>query len=200
MALLRERTLVRQHQIIEAVRNLIATKGMESVTIGSIAEAVGLTEGAIYRHFSSKQQILCLLIDEMEKALLDRVTQAQVSGGTAPETLRRILEAHLSGTEGFRAVSFIIIAEAMAFDGIGLQPRVSAMLTRYLDRIRQVLRRGVEEGTLRPDLDIGGAATIFFGLIQSTATLWALHEYAPPLAEHRDQMWDIFTNGILAAP
>ena len=41
----RQKTLVRQHQIIEAARNLIAAKGMDGVTIDAIAEEVGLTEG-----------------------------------------------------------------------------------------------------------------------------------------------------------
>ncbi|MDP6495291.1 MAG: TetR/AcrR family transcriptional regulator [Dehalococcoidia bacterium] len=196
--MIKRNTLVRRHQIIEAAKNLITSKGMESVTIDAIAEEVGLTEGAIYRHFSSKHQILTLLIDDIEMSLMETVSNAKAEGAPALESLGRILEAHLSDVEDRRAVSFIVIAEAMGFDGIGLSPRVSLMLTHYLDFIRNVFEEGIEDGSIRPSVNPGAATTAFFGLIQSTATLWALNEYSSPLAEWRAQMWDIFRKGIAA--
>ena len=198
VTLIRQTTLIRKHQIIEAARNLITSRGMESVTMGSIAFAVGLSEGAIYRHFTSKHQILTLLIDDMERTLLNTVSEAQEEGASALENLEHILEAHLTDVEGLRAVSFIVIAEAMAFDGIGLGQRVSSMLTNYLESIQRVLEKGVEEGSIRPDLHVDAAATTFFGIIQSTATLWALNEWTSPLAEWRAQMWQSYKGGVAA--
>ena len=195
----RQKTLVRQHQIIEAARNLIAAKGMDGVTIDAIAEEVGLTEGAIYRHFASKHQILSLLVDDIERTLLDTVESAQTEGTSAVDSLEHILEAHLSDVEGHRAVSFVVIAEAMGFDGTTLAPKVSLMFTRYLELIQAVLDRGIREGSIRPDINANAAATTFFGLIQSTATLWALNGYAGQLAEFRSEMWDIYRKGVVSS-
>ena len=195
----RQKTLVRQHQIIEAARNLIAAKGMDGVTIDAIAEEVGLTEGAIYRHFASKHQILSLLVDDIERNLLDTVESAQTEGASAVASLEHILEAHLSDVEGHRAVSFVVIAEAMGFDGTTLAPKVSLMFTRYLELIQAVLDRGIREGSIRPDINVNAAATTFFGLIQSTATLWALNGYAGQLAEFRSDMWDIYRKGVVSS-
>ena len=195
----RQKTLVRQHQIIEAARNLIAAKGMDGVTIDAIAEEVGLTEGAIYRHFASKHQILSLLVDDIERNLLDTVQSAQTEGASAVDSLEHILEAHLSDVEGHRAVSFVVIAEAMGFDGTTLAPKVSLMFTRYLELIQAVLDRGIREGSIRPDINANAAATTFFGLIQSTATLWALNGYAGQLAEFRSDMWDIYRKGVVSS-
>ena len=195
----RQKTLVRQHQIIEAARNLIAAKGMDGVTIDAIAEEVGLTEGAIYRHFASKRQILSLLVDDIERTLLDTVESAQTEGASAVDSLEHILEAHLSDVEGHRAVSFVVIAEAMGFDGTTLAPKVSLMFTRYLELIQAVLDRGIREGSIRPDINANAAATTFFGLIQSTATLWALNGYAGQLAEFRSDMWDIYRKGVVSS-
>ena len=195
----RQKTLVRQHQIIEAARNLIAAKGMDGVTIDAIAEEVGLTEGAIYRHFASKHQILSLLVDDIERNLLDTVESAQTEGASAVDSLEHILEAHLSDVEGHRAVSFVVIAEAMGFDGTTLAPKISLMFTRYLELIQAVLDRGIREGSIRPDINANAAATTFFGLIQSTATLWALNGYAGQLAEFRSDMWDIYRKGVVSS-
>ncbi len=195
----RQKTLVRQHQIIEAARDLIATKGMDGVTIDAIAEGVGLTEGAIYRHFTSKHQILSLLVDDIESNLLDTVRSAQGDGDSAVKSLERILEAHLSDVESRRAVSFVVIAEAVGFDGTRLSHRVALMFTHYLELIQAVLDRGIREGSVRPDINVNAAATTFFGLIQSAATLWALNGYSGRLAEFRSQMWDIYKTGIVSS-
>ena len=139
----RQSTVVRKHQIIEAVIHLITTKGMEHVTIDAIAEHVGLTEGAIYRHFASKHQILTLLVDDIENNLVRKVEDAQTQGESALKNLEQILEAHLDDVQDRRATSFIVIAEAMSFDGIGLAPRVSQMLFNYLDVVQGVIGRGI---------------------------------------------------------
>ncbi len=192
----RQNTIVRRRQIVEAARNLIASKGMEGVTIDAIAEAVGLREGAIYRHFVSKQQILLHLIDDMERNLLDMVGEAQLGAGPPLEKLERIMVAHLTYTDSERAVSFIVIAEAIAFEGIGLRSRVSAMLQRYMDSIQQVLQQGAEEGSLPPDLDVEAAAATFLALIQSTAIFRALADYTWSMAEWRSRVWRIYVAGL----
>ena len=200
MRVLRERTVVRQHQIFDAVRDLIINRGMEGVTINSIADAVGLTEGAIYRHFSSKQQILSLLIDDTERSLLDTVEKAQVVGESALENLKHILDSLFSEKYGSQAVTFVIITEAMGFNGIGLSNRVLELMNRFLESAKRVLRQGVEDGTLHADLDSDAAATAFLGLVQSLATLWALSGYADAVGERRDAMWKVFMGGVAPAP
>ena len=171
---------------------------MESVTIDAIAEAVGVTEGAIYRHFHSKREILTLLIDDIEESLMSTLRSVREEGAPAMENLARVLEAHLSDVEGRGAVSFIIIAEATGFDGTGLQSRVALMLTHYLAFLQEVLEDGKREGSIKPDVDVQAAATAFLGLVQSTATLWALNSYLPRLAERRAEMWRIFMGGVAA--
>ena len=194
----RQSTSIRRRQIIDAARDLITSKGMESVTIDAIAEAVGVTEGAIYRHFHSKREILTILIDDIEESLMSTLRSAREEDAPAMENLARILEAHLSDVEGRGAVSFIIIAEATGFDGIGLQSRVGLMLTHYLAFLQEVLEDGKREGSIKPDVDVQAAATAFLGLVQSTATLWALNSYLPRLAERRAEMWRIFMGGVAA--
>ena len=194
----RQSTVVRKHQIIEAVINLITVKGMDHVTIDAIAEQVGLTEGAIYRHFASKHQILMLLVDDIEQNLIRKVADSQVEGESALKNLEHVLEAHLDDVEDRRATSFIIIAEAMSFDGIGLAHRVAQMLLNYLGVVQDVIRQGVSEGSMREDLDVSAAATAFLGLVQSAATLWALNDYSHSLTEQRVNMWGIYRRGVAA--
>ncbi len=198
MGLTRRSGIVRQQEIIEAAKNLISLRGMESVTIDAIAEEVGLSEGAIYRHFNSKRQILNLLIDDIEITLMRTLKESQVDGKNAMENLELILSAHFKHVGNFMTGSFIVITEAIALDVAGLRGRVSSMLFRYVDFLKGVFEQGIKDGSVRADVDPGVAATAFFGLIQSTATLRALNDYQEPLVEWRNQMWDIYKRGILS--
>ena len=126
--MIRRSGVVRQQEIIEAAKNLISMRGMESVTIDAIADEVGLSEGAIYRHFNSKRQILNLLIDDIEFNLMKTLRESQVDGNDAMQNLELIMEAHFGHVGNFMTGSFIVITEAIAFDVAGLRGRVSSML------------------------------------------------------------------------
>ena len=192
----RQSSVLRRSQIVNAAIHLITTKGMEFVTIDAIADEVGLTEGAIYRHFVSKRQILTSVIEEIEMNLLHTVETAKQKGRNSLKSLEFIFEYHLSDVESRRAASFTIISEAIGFDGIGLSPRVSLMLTRYLHFLEQCIREGIADSTIRPEVDVNAAATTFLGMIQSTATMWALNDHSTKLASRRKHMWDIYKKGI----
>ena len=192
----RQSTSERQLQIIEATQNLITSKGMEFVTIDAIAEKVGLTEGAIYKHFRSKREILTLLIDSIEQNLMETLVNSKQVGDSSLDHLGRILVAHLNDVEDRRAVSFIIISEAIAFDGIFMSDRVSLMLNNYLDFIKNVVDEGIKDRSFRPDVDMGAAANTFLGMIQIVATLWSLDAYAESFKGLRTNMWNIYRKGV----
>ena len=197
--MVRQTTTIRKQQIIEAARRLITDKGMEAVTIDAIAETVGFSEAAIYRHFSSKQQILHQLIIDLEHDLLACVASAQTTEPNALRVLECILEAHLADVEGSRGVSFIVVAGAMSFEGIGLSHRIREMLDRYIESIKEVMRRGVGEGEFHKNLNVDAAAFTFLGMIQSTATIWALNDYSWSLDQWRNQILEIYKKGVTAS-
>ena len=192
----RQSTSERQHQIIEATQSLITSKGMEFVTIDAIAEKVGLTEGAIYKHFRSKRAILTLLIDSIEQNLMETLVNSKQVDDSSLDHLGRILVAHLNDVEDRRAVSFIIISQAIAFDGIFMSDRVSLMLNNYLDFIKNVVDEGIKDRSIRADIDTGAAANTFLGMIQIVATLWSLDAYAESFKGLRTNMWNIYRKGV----
>ncbi|MFJ8816588.1 TetR/AcrR family transcriptional regulator [Amycolatopsis thermoflava] len=77
----------RKAQIIAAASDLFYRFGYHNVGTGQIASAVGITAGALYRHFRSKQELLAqALIDSFEQAL-SNVEQRQ------PRNLETMVEA-----------------------------------------------------------------------------------------------------------
>ena len=65
-----KRDLPRREQIVNAARKLVIKCGSENVTVRRIAQEVGVSEAAIYRHFKSKRDILYLLVETIESNLI----------------------------------------------------------------------------------------------------------------------------------
>ena len=145
------------------------------------------------RQSTSERQ---LQIIEATQNLMETLVNSKQVGDSSLDHLGRILGAHLNDVEDRRAVSFIIISEAIAFDGIFMSDRVSLMLNNYLDFIKNVVDEGIKDRSIRPDVDIGAAANTFLGMIQIVATLWSLDAYAESFKGLRTNMWNIYRKGV----
>jgi AcrR family transcriptional regulator len=71
----RRRPKDRKDQIVEAARQLIVQRGYRNVSMAEIAEAVGITAGALYRHFSNKAVLLGAVIDKSVDDLIAGTSQ-----------------------------------------------------------------------------------------------------------------------------
>jgi len=188
--------LERQQQIVEAARKIITHRGMEHLTVRALAESLGLSQAALYRHVKSRQAILLLVLQDIETTLLHAVGEAQKRKGSALERLRQTLNAHLSYSERRRGVGFLVINEALRNESRELRTRAGALVESYLELIKKVLLEGQEEGGIRDDIDVELAARLFFGMVQSNVTLWALQSRAFPLGGRQEELWELYLAGV----
>lgn len=185
----------RRQQIIDAARRLIVARGMAGLTVQDLAEAVSLSEGALYRHFKTKDDILLLLVDDVEETLLQVVDEVMAGPGSALERLEELLQRHLSYAERRRGVSFIVIAEAMQLGGPRLRRAVSDLVEAYLERVARLVGEAVESGEADP-IDPEAGALLFFGMVQANVTLWSLKRRRHPIEEFGTAMWLAYRDGL----
>ena len=183
-------TAVRKDQIVNAAKKLIIKHGSENLTIRAIAREVGLSEGALYRHFKSKRDILSLLADTIEADLLGDIKVSNIEGESYSKILDNILKGHLSAIKQRQGISFQVIAMCISFGDKKLNKRLSEIINKYIEEIKSLLRRGVESGELRENLDLDGTALLFFGMIQSLVNIWALSNYEMNLEESYESTWN----------
>lgn len=193
----RHATQVRQREIIEAARKIIAEHGAESLTTKVLAGAVGVTEGAIYRHFDSKKSILLGLIGEIEETLFECIDKALSEEVSPLARLENVLREHLSYTERRRGVSFLILSEVLRNGHRQLQRQTQALIERYLSTIESILREGVEAGEINPDISVRTAAILFFGQIQGAVTLWRFVDPEASLSERHHSLWQLYRQAVL---
>ncbi|MFA5411152.1 MAG: TetR/AcrR family transcriptional regulator [Candidatus Omnitrophota bacterium] len=189
---------LRQQEIIESARRIITSRGIENLTIREIAKDLRITDGAIYRHFKSKKEIISLLIDDIEKVLLNAIASAAEKTKEPLGKLENILSSHISYAEQRKGISFIVINETLNFQDKSLRRKMFGVIHRYLKKIKEILSEGIKSGALRKDADIVSASVIFFGMVQSIVTLWALSGFKYSFMKSRVQnLFDIYKKGVM---
>lgn len=147
--------------LLEAASRLFRERGFERVSIADIAVAAGLTHGAFYTHFASKD-VLCAEV--VERGISESVAFAK----TVPN--RRRVELYLSAAHAADRAKGCAIA-ALSGDVARDSPDVRAAFSRSLDHLFDVLKSEQPPGTRRPrDPGIVSLATRIGALVLARAT------------------------------
>jgi AcrR family transcriptional regulator len=83
---------LREQQILDAAEKLLATPGYAEMTVANIAEAAGITRGALYFYFASKQDVVTALVSQTVQALQAKSGAALTDTGPVEEVVSTALE------------------------------------------------------------------------------------------------------------
>jgi len=189
----------RQQEIVDAAKRIIISKGFENLTIRTIAKEIGVTDGALYRHFKSKHEIISLLIDDVENSLLTVIEKSAFSSEEPIEKLKKIFLSHISSAEQRKGMTLIVINESFTIRDKKIKKKMLKVMSRYQQVIKAVLKEGIKLGKIKKDVDVDAAGIAFFGMVQSSVTFWALNDFSYKLKGRTlDRMFDQYANGLSA--
>jgi TetR/AcrR family transcriptional regulator, cholesterol catabolism regulator len=170
-----------QCKLASAAIDLFYAYGVQATTVRQITGACGLTPGALYNHFSSKEHLLYVLIRDIHLGVDSEMASAIASAGPTPEeqlcATVRLLVAH---TAGYKKRSRVANREFTLLTGPRRQ-EVRAIRRSIRDRLTEILVAGAEQGTF--DLPGGNdraAATLASTTISNLCvhiSEWTLENY-----------------------
>ena len=95
-----------RQRILNAALKLFAQYGYEAVSVGQIAEAVGIKAPSLYKHFKSKQDIFDSILAQMERLDAEHARQYALPEGTAEEMADAYQNAAVSDLIAFSKARF----------------------------------------------------------------------------------------------
>ncbi len=157
----------RREQILDRTLELVREGGLAGLTIRRIAERVGFTEAAIYRHWPSKKALLAGLVDRLEEMLLGPIRALAEDTEKDPrERLEKVLAHHQRVILETDSLPILLLAEVVATRDEELVDRMRSVLASYLalleDLLGQARRRG--ERLEAPALPPRDAVLLLLGL------------------------------------
>lgn len=136
----KDATTPRQDEILERSFELVVESGLAGLTMKKVAERVGFTEPALYRHFPTKQALVLALAQRLGGRLLGPVRAIASEDAPAADRLRRILVHHLTLVSDTGGLPFLLIAEASAAGDETLARTMGGFARQYLEVLTCVVR------------------------------------------------------------
>ena len=151
---------------VEAVIALAAEQNPGEITTAAIARHMGLTQGALFRHFPSKDAILQAVMEWVAERLLARVDKAAQAAVSPLAALEAIFMTHIDFIAQHPGVPRMLFGELQRAADTSAKMMARTMLDRYGKRLSALIEQGKAQGELAAEVNTAAAATLFIGAIQ----------------------------------
>jgi AcrR family transcriptional regulator len=182
-----------KERILDAAAELFMKRGFAGTTVREIGDRAGVGQSSLYHHARSKGQLLAELHATFVRDLIGELEKV-VESQEAPTTqLRGVVTAMLSMVHTHRAVVTVYLRESYALSGEARE-EVAQERKRVDSIVDLILKRGLEAGEFRPDLDVHLTRLMILGMCN-----WAYQWYRPKGPQTIGQISEYFANLAVAA-
>ncbi|WP_027458451.1 TetR/AcrR family transcriptional regulator [Dechloromonas agitata] len=192
----RQTTESRQAEIIATMVRLSAAHSPADITTTDIANAMSVTQGALFRHFPNKEAIRLGVIDWIEAQLLGELNRAGREAPDALAALEAMFMAHVAFAEVYPGAPRLIFGELQQPDASPVKQRVQQLMQRYRALLSTTLTTAAEAGLVRRDLDGDSAAALFLGGIQGLVIQAMLGGAATPIQPMAAGVFRLYRDAI----
>lgn len=189
-------------QILDTAEHLFRDKGVSRTSLAEVAEAAGVTRGAIYWHFQDKSDLFTAMCDRATLPL--EALMENMADPDQPDPLGLVRRSCIQ--------VLTLVAEdercGRVFEILTLKCEYVSELAPQVKRrqecrvgAREVLAQALENarrrGQVRADLDCRAAAVALMAFIDGLILAWSLEGGGPSLAVQAAPMMDLFFSGLL---
>jgi TetR/AcrR family transcriptional regulator len=139
----------RRLQILQTLASMLQEPQPEKITTASLAARIGVSEAALYRHFSSKAQMYEGLIEFIEQTLFGLIARITADTPSPVAQAEAIVLMLLNFSAKNPGMTRVLIGEALVNENERLQKRINQLHDRIEAQLRQCLRFA---GDKQPDL------------------------------------------------
>jgi AcrR family transcriptional regulator len=156
----------RQAGIVTAALRLARDTSPALITTTDIASAIGVTQGAVFKHFPTKEAIWVAAVRWVREVLMQGLESAAAEASTPLDALSAMFRTHVDFVIAHPGVPRLIFHELQQPADSATKQEVRALLQGYRKLLLDTLEQAVMRGQVVADLDREAAATTFVGLIQ----------------------------------
>jgi TetR/AcrR family fatty acid metabolism transcriptional regulator len=178
---------LRRNQILDAAMPVFARLGFEHARMDDIVEASGLSKGALYWYFKSKEEIITGILRRLFTTDIEQLRDLLESEGTVSERLLLLTRFRVAGLKRL-ADLLPILVEFYAV--MVRQNWVREFISQYFESFRELLvdliQQGIDRGEFRPVSTFETAVTLS-AIYEGLTIHWLIN---PKVVE-----WDIIGEG-----
>lgn len=186
----------RRAATVGAVIALAADHDPVEISTTAIAKHMGVTQGALFKHFPTKEAILESVMTWVADRLLSRVDSAAKGQPTASRALEAMFLAHTHFVSEHPGVPRVMFGELQRAGSTAPKRIAATLLRQYGERLSYLLISGRSAGEFDAQLDIEAAATLFVGTIQGLVMQALIAGDVERISRDAPRVFAIYLRGI----
>ena len=187
--------LNRRQQILEVLASELEKNLGLPITTSSLANAVGVSEAALYRHFASKAKMFEALISFTEESIFSLINKILDQESDVTVRCEKIIHLVLSFSERNPGITRIIIGDVLLGENERLHVRVTQFFERIESQIRQILREANLSNGPRPISNIDAVADQIITYIEGKLSQFVKSSFSKKPTEHIEVQWNAMKVG-----
>ena len=174
----------RQIQILEKSIGIIHSEGIQGFTIKNLSNAIGFTEAAIYRHFKSKNEILCAVLDNFTAKLLDFISTIDKTEISSLKKIEQVYHKLSSTFTNKPAYVSVIFAEEIFKNNNTLSKKVAKILELNNAAFNAIIESGQKNNEITKDIASQELTLMVMGAFRLMVKNWKMCDFSFDLKEH----------------
>ena len=190
----------RRDEIARTALELAADVGVGNVSTQAIADAMGVSQATVFRHFATREDVFQEAI-----ALVGRSVMAELGpifndkSETGAARLERLVRAHLAFIQKNRGIPALLFSDTLHQGSPTLKAEVRQLMKGYAGRVAGLVLEGVEDGSIATTADPALLAQTVVTMVQGVVLRWSLFDHAFDLVTQADVVW-VLIRSMLANP
>ena len=190
----------RRATTVQAVLDLAAVENPAEITTGAIADRMQITQGALFRHFETKDAIWQAVIEWVANRVLTRVDEAARTAKSPLEALQAVFMAHIESHVRRPGVPRIVFGELQRAGDTRTKRMVRTFMGQYVERLQALIEQGKVMGEIAREVDTNAAATLFVGMIQGLVVQSLVSGKIGTVRANATEIFAIYLHGIRRTP
>lgn len=184
---------------VEAVIELTAEQNPGDITTAAIAQRMNLTQGALFRHFPSKDAIWQAVMEWVAERLLQRVDKAMQDAASPLRALEAVYMTHIDFVVAHPGVPRLLFGELQRAEDTSAKRMARTLIGAYRKRLSGLVEAGKASGEVAPEVDTAAAVIAFIGSIQGLVMQSLLSGKARQMRADAPGAFAIYRRGIGSA-
>jgi len=160
----KQSTEIRQEQIKQAVLDIIFTDGLKSLSTRNLAKRIGMSEGAIFRHFASKQDITLSIIKDVQTDFIGSLRDIANSNAEPEVRLNRFLCKTVTYLTQNKGITMLMFSEASHNNDAALKNNLSQIFNNQKMLVSKIILDGIALGEWDESIPVENVAMIYMGI------------------------------------
>lgn len=180
---------VKQQNIVDYAIKIIATQGFQELTIKHLAEAVGVSEAALYRHFTSKTEIIHKILEYFQSIAHQAIGNIQSEINDPLEQVKAFVINRYKLFNDNPDLAKVMFSEEIFQNDRSLAEHNLTIMHIHRDMILTSIQSAQANNEIRNDVEAIQLFRIIIGSMRLLVTQWQLCGNEFSLNEEGEKLW-----------